>query len=97
MVSGSGGEAGSGGGKAGSVGKDARGDGGGKTKEVGKREVRGASEKEGGGIGGISSVSYEIVIFIGESEVRDTRCALRPFVPALPTGTFLAGDLRGDL
>jgi len=56
-----GGESGSEGGRAGFVGRDARGDGGGSTNEVGSSELGGASDfmdgNDGAGIGGMYSVS----------------------------------------
>lgn len=53
-----GGESGSEGGRAGFVGREARGDGGGRTNEVGRSELGGTNDfMDGGGIGGIYSVS----------------------------------------
>lgn len=63
------------GGRAGLVGKDARGDGGGRTKEVGRSELVGGAHdftlgKEGAVIGGMSSVSYENISFEGDARER---------------------------
>lgn len=59
------------GGRAGLVGRDARGDGGGRTNEVGRSELVGgtndfAVRKDGAAIGGMNSVSYESITFEGE-------------------------------
>ena len=63
------------GGRAGLVGKDAPGDGGGRTKEVGRSELdRDVNDftggKDGAAIGGMSSVSYENIVFEGEVRER---------------------------
>lgn len=99
-----GGDSGSGSGRAGCVGREARGEGGGRTNELGKRDVDGGAREDmdgndGIGIGGITSVSH--IIAIGDGEARlDTRCAFRP-LPAFPTEMFFVeaflGDLCGDL
>jgi len=56
-----GGESGAEGGRAGFVGREARGDGGGRTNEFGRSELGGTNnfmdEKDGGGMGGMYSVS----------------------------------------
>ena len=64
----SGGEFDMAGGRAGSVGKEARGDGGGRTKVVGRSELDNDFTvwKDGAAIGEMSSVSYENFIFEGE-------------------------------
>ena len=64
------------GGRAGLVGKDARGDGGGRTKEVGRSELVNdfTVGKDGVAIGGMNSVSYENIAFEEEArESLDTR------------------------
>ena len=67
-VAASGGEFNSGGGRAGSVGKEAPGVGGGRTKVVGRSELDNDFTvwKDGAGIGEMSSVSYENFSFEGE-------------------------------
>lgn len=59
------------GGRAGLVGRDARGDGGGRINDVGRSELVGgtndfAVRKDGAAIGGMNSVSYESITFEGE-------------------------------
>lgn len=97
----SGGEFGTAGGRAGLVGKEARGDGGGQANVVGRSELDNdfAVGKDGAAIGEMSSVSYENFTFEGEARERPEtqRVLLPPFgEPALPTLMLLAGDFRGD-
>ena len=67
-VAASGGELDTGGGRAGSVGREALGDGGGRTKVVGRSELDNDFTvwKDGAAIGEMSSVSYENFTFEGE-------------------------------